>query len=104
MTQTMKKRKITVKRIQKLPKKAPKSPKPVDIGPEDSDDYAKKENQVLRALKLQPELVNIDPNNSDNETLEVDKNKKSQSLEKGYTEAKKYYMLPNLIPSTSKKC
>ena len=35
--------------------------------------------------------------------LEEGKTKKSQSLKKGYTEAKKYHILQNLIPITLRK-
>ena len=72
----------------------------------------KKVSKSLGLLETDPENSG-DPGTEDtlramgfliDNSLEVGKSKKSQSLKKGFTAAKQYHMLENLIPDTLKKC
>ena len=53
-----------VKRIQTLPKKAPKSPRPADTGPEDLEDDNEKKEPVVKKASKSPKLVKAGPKDS----------------------------------------
>ena len=62
-----KERKPLVKRIQILPKKAPKSPEPVKMQSDDSDNDDEEEEPVVKKAPKSPGLVEADPEDSDTE-------------------------------------
>ena len=109
-----------VKRIHKLTKKAPKSPRLTNTDLEDSDDDDEEKEPVVKKVSKFLGLAETssessgDPDTKDNpramgfpinKSLEAGKNEEEPvHKKKGFAEVKKYHMLQNLILTTLKKC
>ena len=108
-----------VKRIKKLTKKTPKSPRFTDTYPGDSDDDDEEKKPVVKKVSKSQGDVETGPRESEDsdtedtlramgflndKSLELGKNGEGLVFKKGIYRGKKYHMLQHLIRTILKKC